>query len=380
MLPGRGSPVAPTGMPMGNESTVRRLMRRLPALVLAGTASVGCHTRTAPGAFDPAKARAAVDRLATLLEERFVYPEVGRAYASLLRERLASGAYASFGDDRAFARAVTADLQAAHPEGHLRLLPPGETSVAPPGAASPGNGPGTAGWVAPGVAYLRLHGFQGNRAQYDSLVARLRGVLDGFDTAKTLIIDAREYLGGALDETDAMASYFFDGPTTLLEFDTRQAVEQRDGAFFVESERLVRVAGPEGIIRRRQVARPSSRRTALRTARIFVLTSKKTASGGESFALSMKRTGRATLIGETTAGAGHFGRSTDLGGGYRAFIPVGRPFDPDTNRGWELTGVEPHLKVPAEKALEEALRLSGVDPAAGTRALEALDAARPRSR
>ena len=60
-----------------------------------------------------------------------------------------------------------------------------------------------------------------------------------------------------------------------------------------------------------------------------------------------------------TGGAGHFGRTQSLGGGYRAFVPVGRPFDPTTGKGWELVGVEPHVRVPADSALAEALRLAG---------------------
>ena len=119
---------------------------------------------------------------------------------------------------------------------------------------------------------------------------------------------------------------------------------------------LRRIAAPDDIIRREWVAIPSERRSGLMTARIFVLTSNDTASAGEGFALALKRTQRATLIGETTAGAGHFGRTVSLPGGYRAFIPVGRPFDPDTGKGWEQTGVEPHVSVPADRALDEAVR------------------------
>ena len=50
-----------------------------------------------------------------------------------------------------------------------------------------------------------------------------------------------------------------------------------------------------------------------------------------------------------------------LGGGYRAFIPVGRTFDPDTDKGWEQTGIEPDIEVPSEKALDEALKSAGVN-------------------
>ena len=327
-----------------------------------------------PLPFDSAAARGAIDSLASLLEANFVYPERGRAYAEMLRARLASGAYASFPDDSAFAHRVTADLQEVYPEGHLRLQPPSESRVPPPSATAAGNGLGTHGWLAPGVAYMRLHGFQGNRGQYDSLVARVEQALDGFAAATTLVVDARPYAGGALDETDAMASYFFSEPTPLLEFDIREDIERRDGSILRESARLVRVPGPQGIVRRRQIAQPVAAPTGLKTATIYVLTSRETASGGEGFSFALQRTGRATLIGERTGGAGHLGPTLSLGGGYRAMIPIGRPRDPVTDRGWELTGLTPDVQVPADSALDEALRRAGVDPAAGRRALAELEA------
>jgi len=324
--------------------------------------------------FDSTVARAAVERLASQLEANFVYPDRGLAYAAILRAKLVSGAYASAPDDRSFAALVTADLQAVYPEGHLRLDAPSESAPPPPATAS-GNGPGTSGWLAPGVAYMRLHGFQGNRAQYDSLLARLRTILDGFADAKALIVDARPYAGGALDETDVMASYFFPKATPLLDFDIRESVEQRNGAFLHESARLVRVDGPPGIIRRRQIAQPIAAPTALKTAPIFILTSRETASGGEGFTFAMQRTGRATVIGEQTRGAGHFGPTASLGGGYRAMVPIGRPRDPVTDKGWELVGVTPDVKLSADAALTEALRRAGVDPATGRAALARLDGA-----
>lgn len=39
-----------------------------------------------------------------------------------------------------------------------------------------------------------------------------------------------------------------------------------------------------------------------------------------------------------------------------------------------MTGVEPHIKVPADAALDEALRRAGVDPVTAKRALDALPA------
>jgi C-terminal processing protease CtpA/Prc len=62
---------------------------------------------------------------------------------------------------------------------------------------------------------------------------------------------------------------------------------------------------------------------------------------------------------------------TPMGETYAAFIPVGRTFDPDTGQSWEGVGVKPDVAVPAEQALDEALRRAGatVD---GKASLEAL--------
>ena len=39
---------------------------------------------------------------------------------------------------------------------------------------------------------------------------------------------------------------------------------------------------------------------------------------------------------------------------FTAFIPVGQSLNPVTKANWENSGVEPEIKVPAEKALNEA--------------------------
>ena len=84
----------------------------------------------------------------------------------------------------------------------------------------------------------------------------------------------------------------------------------------------------------------------------------------------MKRTGRATVIGETTYGAGNYGDNNAIAGGFSAFIPVGRTFDPDTGKGWDYVGIAPNIAVPAAQALTEALVRSGL-PSAQAQALSA---------
>jgi len=343
----------------------------LPLLMIAAAVAPGCaNAQPAPPAeqaapatpFVAADAAKVVEALAMALDENFVFPDKGKAYAAALRTKLASGGYASFASAETFAEAVTADLQAIHPDGHLALNPPQKREgdqpammQAPPSAEAIGK----AGWIAPDIAYISFGMFPGDEAT----LARLRAFLADHADAETLIIDARTHRGGGLAEMDAMFPYFYAEPKTLVQMDTRLAVEQREGNPLDEGPTLVKVAAPEGVVRRAHNVIPADQTTGLRDAKIYLLTSERTASAAEHLSLSLKRTGRATLIGETTYGAGHYGGMVPLGAGYAAFIPVGRTFDPETDQGWEGTGVAPHVAVPAERALVEALTRSGVAPA-----------------
>ena len=89
----------------------------------------------------------------------------------------------------------------------------------------------------------------------------------------------------------------------------------------------------------------------------------------------MKHTRRGTLVGSATGGANHFGRGEELGGGYRAFIPVGRTYDPVTGRDWEGGGVQPDIAVAPADALVRVLTELGV---AADEAKRLSDAHRPQ--
>jgi len=317
-----------------------------------------------PATVTPAQRADVIDRLAFALEENFVFPEVGRRYAQMLRTKVAAGGYDGQTTPEAFAQAVTADLQALHSDRHLRLHPPRAESSGPGGQA-PRRGPGAenairrAGWIADGVAYVDFAMFPGNPATLDAL----RTFLSAHSSARVLIVDARSHRGGGLAEMDILFPYLFDRETELVRMDTRLAVDEAGGNPIPEGPTLRRIAGEDGVVRRAHFALPAADATPLRRASVFVLTSSRTASAAEHFALSLQRTGRATLIGETTRGAGHYGSLVEVGSGYAAFVPVGRTFDPDTGRGWEAVGVTPDVALPADQALDEALRRAGVDPA-----------------
>jgi C-terminal processing protease CtpA/Prc len=132
-----------------------------------------------------------------------------------------------------------------------------------------------------------------------------------------------------------LSTYLFDRPTHLVSSFMRGMSEP--------SERwtLPQVLGPR-----------------LASVPVFVLTSSLTISAAESFVFGLKAHDRVTIIGEPTAGGGHFGGVVSLPGGFSMFLPRGRTYDPRTNEGWEATGIQPDVRVPYERALETALEMA----------------------
>lgn len=328
--------------------------------------------REAREPFDPAKARAVVEKLATALEENFVFPDTGKAYAAALRTKLAAGGYRDFPDGQAFADAVTADLQAVHKDGHLALhvVPAEDRRPDPQGQGGPAmrseSGIARSGWLADGIAYIDFRVFPGN----ETTLAELRRFIAAHRDARALIIDARAHRGGGLAEMDLLFPELFTRATPLVMMDTREAVVRARGAPVEAGSSLRTVKAPPSVVRLEHFVTPAARQGGLAKAKVYLLVSGRTASAAEHLALSLKRTHRATLVGETTRGAGHYGGMLPMDDSmtYAAFIPVGRTFDPDTGEGWEGVGVKPDVAVPADQALDRALQLAG----AGTDAKTAL--------
>ena len=180
--------------------------------------------------------------------------------------------------------------------------------------------------------------------------------------AETVIFDVRTHKGGGMGQVAAMLPFLFGNEVVFLHQDTRESVAQKMGGG-QNMPPWMRLAPPstEGVQTVETFVKPHPSESGLFDAKVYVLTSGFTASAAEAFAFGLKTTGRATLIGENTAGAGNFAPAGQrVNEKFSAFVPVGRPYDLRSGKGWEGTGVAPHIKVPAEKALVEALVRSGI--------------------
>lgn len=321
--------------------------------MLGGLALAQSSTEVATP-LSPADRKAAVSQFATLLQARYVDPDVAARYAAALEQAARRGDYDSLADPNAFAARLTADLRAVSLDKHLRLSV-GEIPARGRGSRAPRSLPDIeARWAAPGIAYLAVNASPGDPA----VAAEAERLLLAHTGARAIILDLRQNSGGAAAIMNRLFPYLFGKPTPLVLMDTRAAVEAELGA--PDEEPSVRpVASPAGVVRREHVAVPHATERRFFDVPVYVLTSGRTASVAEHMTLALKRTGRATIVGETTSGAGHYGHFTKVGSRFVAFVPFGRTFDPDTGRGWEATGIAPDVTVPADRALETALGLAG---------------------
>jgi C-terminal processing protease CtpA/Prc len=287
-----------------------------------------------------------IEALSSQITRYYVKPDVAEPACAALRERLAGGAYTGL-DGAAFADAVSDDLLAATGDQHLFLqyVPEGvpddfdgesnvdDASLRAEQAMRTGHGIARVERLAGNVALLDLRHF------YEPSVAgageAMMAAMTLVASADALIVDLRQNRGGEPDMVMLALSYLFDRRTQLT------------ALYFPGEERTIQlwtsfVPGP-----RYGGTKP-----------IWVLIGPRTASGAEGFAYDLQQYGRATLVGETTTGAGNFHYPRRVSGNFLSAVPSGYPVNPVSGTGWEGIGVKPDLAVPIEDAFDEAYRLA----------------------
>lgn len=319
---------------------------------------------TAESAANPAtvpvtagEGRAVAAKLAGELVNDFVYREQAERYAAMLRKNAAAGRYDA-GTRGAVARLMTDDLMAVQQDGHLAV------HVTQPEDKGPNRGPSglppliqSAREIAPGIAYIRFSAFFGT----DEELAGVRKFLADNRDARTLIFDLRNHHGGGLEEQDLIFSAIFDKTTPLVKLAMAKSIYDRHGSPFGEARTVRFVTEGDKIVATHSAIPDGD--TALRRAQVLVLTSNRTGSAAEHFALALKSSGRGTLIGEATAGANHFGGPAELNEHFNVWMPVGRTYDIATGKDWEGDGVAPDVVVDPKQALMVALEKAGLSHA-----------------
>ena len=330
----------------------------LPAVVACSFIAAQASAAVAPADLPiaPGEGRQVAQKLEHELVETFVFRDQAEAYAAMLRKNAAAGRYDS-GTRGEVAKRMTADLLAVHKDGHLAVNVTSAEDRAGAGAGPPSGFPPliqSAKTIAPGIGYIRFSAFFGTAEE----MAGVRQWLADNRDARVLIFDLRNHHGGGLDEQDAIFSSIFDRPTPLLRMAMAKQIFAKYGSPMGNAPSLnFEAEGDKMVATHSALPGPA---TPLRQAKVYLLVSNKTASAAEHFALALKSSGRATLIGEATAGANHFGGPAELDEYFNVWMPIGRTYDVKTGQDWEGAGVAPDIEADPRQALVIALEQAGL--------------------
>lgn len=291
-----------------------------------------------------------VESLAQLLLENYPFPELATKMADHIQERLNGGGYEDCENSSELGGRLTDDLKKISHDLHLAVMyaPEEAAQIAEKRAQDPLEEAYESDWwrrvpndnfglqkieyLAGNIGYIDIRYFAPANLAGPVAVAAMNFLA----RCDALIFDLRQCGGGDPFMTQIFQSYLFDKhkkPKLLLTAyrRARDEIQQTWTYPFLPGERLPNTP-------------------------VYILTSRRTFSGGEDMAYTLKHHGRATIVGEITAGGAHPVTELTPGEGFVVILPEGYPTHPVTQSNWEGTGVQPDIQVPRELALETAHR------------------------
>lgn len=320
-------------------------LRRDRAATSAGDIGVfpNCSTKATHGVAWPAvltneqMIRRALDRITA----EYVFPEKAVDIDAAIRRRLAAGEYDNM-EGPVLCETVTAHLQEVCPDKHLRLLWTDEPQSLDPQTADDGWAAFLALLRAENQGIRRVEHVDGNIGLIDVRsiapaaegAAAIGAAMQLVTHSSALVVDLRACLGGAPEGAAMWCSYFFGDDQVHL-----NDIFERSTGVTRQFWTLPHLPAP------RYTDRP-----------VYVLTSAITFSGGEDVAYTLQAHKRAVLVGETTRGGAHPTARYALTEHVLVTVPTARTVNSVTGTNWEGTGVIPDVPVPADQALETALK------------------------
>jgi len=179
-----------------------------------------------------------------------------------------------------------------------------------------------------GLAYVRFDFFADPQYAQETAAAAMRFA----EGSKGLIFDLRYNNGGVLEMAQFLMSYLYPAGKDQQFFD------------YNYNDKGVQVARSQWSL----AAVPGQRSADIP---VVVLTGSTSFSAAEWMAFSLQKLGRATVIGEQTAGGAHPVTRVPIDDRFMLQVPFGQIRDPIDGKDFEGVGVTPDLVVPASEAL-----------------------------
>jgi hypothetical protein len=300
-------------------------------------------SRAGASEFDRETKAAIIDSVRYHLDKTYVFPDVAKKMGDKLEKNFEKGKYDKIDNLDAFTRRLTKDMEDISHDRHLWIFPATEDEIRIARRDEPSDqdmeariaryaynnfGFERVERLPNNIGYLKFNMFADAEYGGETAVAAMNFLAN----CDAVIIDLRDNGGGSPSMVQLISSYFFEEPVHLNNFYIREAdtIKQFWTQAHVQGKRLV-------------------------DQPLYILTSRRTFSGAEEFTYNMKNLERGVIIGETTGGGAHPTMTIvfpDLGA--KLSVPFGRAINPITLTNWEGTGIEPHIQVPREEALDTA--------------------------
>ncbi len=285
-----------------------------------------------------------VANISASIKANYIYLDTAIKMGGFIQGKLKSGSYDTIQTPAVFAVRLTNDLLSVYHDSHLSI------SYDPLFTSANGKtdvimekermlkfrkrvnfGFDKAEILRGNIGYLKIGGF----FEPDSLakimtIAAFRFV----SNSESLIIDLRDNMGGDPRMVSFICGLFFNQKTHLNDLYSRK-----------DKSTTTYTASPDTILK------------GFYNMPIYILTSKHTFSAGEELSYDLQTQKRAVIIGETTGGGAHPVQPFTVGNGFVANVPYARAINPITKSDWETVGVKPDKEVPADQALDFALKM-----------------------
>lgn len=310
-----------------------RVFLSLLAIATLAPASVVAQT------LDREAQRQVVSRLEATLQQNYVFPDRIPAISAELGRRVQSEPI----EAEPFAESLTQGLAKASDDLHFSVaFDPAEVAA---DRAAKADGETTtqaqrdseraanfgfrdARRLDGGLAYVRFDFFADPQDAQETVAGAMRFA----EGAKGLIFDLRYNNGGVLEMAQFLMSYLYPAGKEQEFFD------------YNYNDKGVRVERGQWNL----AAVPGWRSGDIP---VVVLTGSTSFSAAEWMAFSLQKLGRATVIGERTAGGAHPVTRVPIDDRFMLQVPIGQIRDPVDGQDFEGVGVTPDLVVPASEAL-----------------------------
>lgn len=285
-----------------------------------------------------------ITKTGQLLEEYYLSLEMGKKMRQTIQTKFKNGSYNHLSNPKDLAEQLTNDLRLVSQDLHMEVYynPPQSTTNKQKESKEISQ---KGFWTNYGfqemkvlrgnIGYLKISHFTTWRyfKQAKKIISSALKVVENTDA---LIIDVRNNRGGFEDIVAYLISYFFDGkPIHLSDYYCRHD-NNRSSTWTtdkIEGKKLPKIP-------------------------LYVLVNKKTGSAAESFAYMLKHLKRATIVGETTAGAGNGASSHKASERFGLQVACQKTINAITKTSFEKVGVIPQVKIASKEAFSQAYLLA----------------------